>query len=251
MQIVGLTGAIGHGKSSLLKALQAIEPSSVAAESSELISHVANDWLATIKQPLDPTSVDSLNAGIQKLIAVLAADLGVDVQPDSLLIKQADIQTKSPNVAKLVEYWQLVQANPSHMALPIGLANKDLHRPILQWLGGFLVQRVGTGVWYDHLVGSARAAATKGAKLAIISGLRFTTDADVIKQTDGAVLQVLRPQLAEADLLDPTERDRAKIVADSLIVNDGSLLQLGNLARQLYSDLKSNRLESSYLASNY
>jgi hypothetical protein len=246
MQIVGLTGAIGHGKSSLAEALQIVQPRSISLESGSLVAEVANSWLKQLKQPLDPKSASSLNGGLKLLIPIIKTDLDFEASFEALKLSQSQIDTAPADVVKLLDYWR--QTRDAWPAEPITALNKEQHRPLLQWLGGYLVQNLNAGIWYNRLVKRAQQAEVP---LAIIGGLRFVNDAKIIHQAGGTVIQIVRPQVSEADLTDPTERQRKQMAVDGTVINNASLEQLQRLAKQLYSDLQTEHLQTTYRANDY
>lgn len=257
MLLVGLTGAIGHGKSTLAKALQQAHPTAINFETGQLVAKVANAWLSVMTDPLNPSDLNALNQTIKLLIPIIKAELGVLVSEADLRIDEQTMIRHSQNMAKLFEFCQQTAANPKLSEQMITTSNKEQYRPLLQWLGGFLVQQVGTGIWFDQLIrqayeaDSVGKASNSGGSLAIVPGVRFAADARIVRKNGGLIVLVSRPEHGEADLNDPTESQRHQIIPDCTVINNGSIAQLQLLAAQLQDDLVNNKLRKLYTAQNY
>lgn len=247
MQIIGITGAIGHGKTSLAKSLARIEPNSLQLESSQLLIELANLWRAEPGIAPKPNDLSAINNWVSKLPPYITRVLSVICQPGQLEISAQAVAEEPLKFAKLFSYLDALNKKPELTKEPITAKNKAVFRPILQWLGSFLAERVGSEVLYSELI--RRAKNTSGIKLCTIGGLRYPSDADVIKRAGGTIVNIVRPSVAEADSQDPTEALRHSIVADVTIVNDGSLKQLEHAAAAFYSDLKANKQQTAYQGS--
>ena len=89
-------------------------------------------------------------------------------------------------------------------------------------------------------------ASDAGAKLCIVGGLRFPTDAAILRSTGGRVVSVYRPGHLQSDLLDPTERERQNIQVDCTVMSNGTVADVKKFAALFYEDLKANKLHSVY-----
>ncbi len=242
MILIGITGAIGHGKTSLAEAFLAHEPTGIHDESSRLISEFAND--AKIDLPTS-TDIPEINKWLDSLQERIHKHLHTKVRTSDLYITD-DTDLSSSEYVKLHNYILQTQKNPKLVTEQITTANKANHRSILQWFGGYFVKRLFPTIWYDELIRRAKTAEQNGCKLYIIGGLRFPGDADTTSNAGGFVVEIVRPDKQTSDTDDPTERERSKIHYDSRIINSGSLSQLSATASVILSDIASNQLKSVY-----
>jgi len=119
---------------------------------------------------------------------------------------------------------------------------------ILQWLGGYSAQRAYPGIWYDEPVGRSKSAKQEGSELCVVSGLRFLSDAVILRKAGAVVARIERPEAPKSDLHNVTEREAEKIPVDTTIVNNGNLDNLRQVATRLYKDLQAFTLQSTYYA---
>lgn len=246
MILVGITGAIGHGKSSLAEALMKQQQPSVHLESSEVIMAVANVIHQQDTVPL-PTDLTGINKWLEILPDIL--ERTVRVRPDfsQIIISPESWHAHPEQYEKLVQHLQHLQQTPSLATQTINPDNKNQFRPVLQWLGGYLVQQVDAGIWYNELIRRALAAKADGYALVVIGGLRFRHDAEIVRSAGGVIIEVQRPDLAQADANDPTERERSSIQIDCRIINNGTLAALDKTASMLIKDIAKNRLQKEYV----
>ena len=244
--IIGITGPIGHGKTTLANALETIEPSTKHFESSTLISHVIDRLHQELADKPTPSSIDSINDWLATLPDILE-DI-VHVRPEFSAIKV----TKDEVFASPVEYDKLfahlvsLKNNPGLAKQEITAQNKFEYRPFLQWIGGYLIARVSKGIWYDELIRQAQTAMAEGTKLCVMGGVRYPAEVDIIHAAKGTVIKIVRPDLKEIDITDPTERERNNIQPDTTVINDGSLEELQECAERILSDMKRMKLKPTY-----
>ena len=246
MLIVGLTGGIGHGKSTFADYLANNAARHGHWESGELIIEVADQLRSSgVATPI-AGSLTSLNNWLEPLPTIL--ETIVHKRPARLVrLTQTDIDAPTEQYAKLLVYCRYAAANPARQHGPITPANKSQFRPLLQWLGGYVAKTVGGDVWYQEII--RRITATADLQLATISGVRFPADAACVRLVGGMILSIIRPEQASADLLDVTERERDLIALDSTIYNDADLAALQVCAARVYSDLVTDNLALDYRAS--
>jgi hypothetical protein len=84
-----------------------------------------------------------------------------------------------------------------------------------------------------------------------VGGVRFPADAERIRWAGGCILEIRRPELAETDSADITERERSLILPESIVQNDSTLMALKQCAATIYKDLGTGGLKKIYRASNY
>ncbi len=87
-----------------------------------------------------------------------------------------------------------------------------------------------------------------GARLCVIGGVRYHQDEELIHAQQGYVVEVLRPDMPEPDVLDPTEISRKRVSVDARVINDGTLNQLNLLASKLLTDIRAGSLQAQYQA---
>jgi len=253
MLILGITGPIGHGKSTLAKAFMAIDKSAVRIESSTLIAEVANKWLKNFPKELlvDDHDYDILEAWTTELSIIASEALQIKIHPEQLLITEKTFNEAPETVARLVRYISLIEQGVVEINSEINDGNKDKNRAILQWLGGFLIVRVSEGVWYDEIERQILDAETKGKSLCLVGGIRYPYDAEVIRRNGGKLAKLIRKDLPPRDSSDITEAHWAKLKVDTAIKSTASKEALGEMARAVYEDLLADNLLPEYNSGDF
>ncbi len=246
MIILGMTGPIGHGKTTFADALSTLEPNTVHFESSLVIAEVANSLQAALTDIPDPYNVERLNNWLRALPAILLESAHVHCTFEQIKLHQYSMEEHPIEYQKLILHVENLQRKPELMNQQITKENKESFRPFLQWLGGYLVQRIDSGIWYNEIVRRIRQAAGAGANLCIVGGLRYPTDAAVLRGAGAIVIKVYRPGHLQSDLLDPTERERQNIQVDCTIKSNGTVADVKVFAKQFYEDLNNNKLQTTY-----
>jgi hypothetical protein len=248
MIIIGMTGPIGHGKSTFAKAAMELEPSSTRLESSMIIAEVANALHDTTTTVPAKDDIDAINVWLRPLPSILLEITHSKVDYDQIKLDMADIESHPIDYEKLMLHLENLARNPALLKQRIDTDNKEAYRPILQWLGGYLIKKVDPSIWYKEVVRRTREIAAKGTKLCIIGGLRFPLDAQYVREMDGKIIKVYRPGHLQYDMLDPTERERENIHPDSTLVSNGTIEDVKNCAAQVLEDIKNNNLQKTYYA---
>ena len=247
-----MTGPIGHGKTTFAKALQDLVPNSKHLETNEPIIEVANSMHASLGNTIpDPYDAEDLNNWLKTLPAILLEITNIRCNFDQIKLDQDMIATHPVNYQKLILHVENLQRNPEMVNQSINNINKDNYRPLLQWLGGYLVQKIDPGIWLNEIVRRIRSAAQENCELCIVGGLRFPTDAAILRTTGAKIVKVYRPGHLQNDMLDPTERERDNIHADCTIMSNGTIENLNTTAKKFYEDLKSDNLTKLYQTKNY
>ena len=246
MIFVGISGAIDHGKSTLAEYMTATTPSALHYESSDIIMEVANLLRASGTAPSAEDPVD-ICSWLQALPEILQNTAHTSVSFEDLLISPARLLSNSDQFTTLISYLRLMELMPERAKTPINRTNKNDYRMLLQWLGGYLAKTVSGQLWFEEIV---TRATSSPVELVVAGGLRFPDDAVCLRQAGAVILSIERPAITVQDPDELTERERSQIIADSVIVNDGSLEALRLVAIQVYDDLKTDSLKPQYIASS-
>jgi hypothetical protein len=249
--ILGITGAIGHGKSSLAEAFLKAQPQALHLETYKLVAEVSDAWHQHLAQIPAVDDYTALNEWLGYMPNIIQTITHKSANP---AVFQLDAAQRAANPAayqKLLQHLQILRGQPSLSHQVITDANKEIFRPILQWIGSYLVTEVSPTIWYDELVHRARQALVKGTPLIVIGGVRYPSDAETLRQAGGIIIEIQRPNQQLLDLEDATENQRTQIVADTTIINDASLPDLARCADAVLQDLTAHRLQQTYTASNF
>ena len=151
MIILGITGSIGHGKSSLADLIKSSDSRIIQLESSEVISQVANQLNSYFQPNSDYSDLESINVWLAFLPKILKNLLGITT-PNQLFVITQENLAKNPNdYNKLFEYLKILKLKP-HMAKDvINQDNKNSYRPILQWIGGMCAVYIPEQIWFNEL----------------------------------------------------------------------------------------------------
>lgn len=246
MVILGLTGPISHGKSSFAEYLTKLEPSAVHLEASIVIAEVANAMQKALTDVPDAYNVASLNNWLHCLPSILSETMHVETTFKDIELNQAVIEQHPIEYQKLILHVENLSRNPDLLKNDITYVNKEAYRPLLQWLGGYLVQKIDPGIWYNEIIRRIHKVANAGAELCIVGGLRYPNDAAIMRASGAIIIELHRPGHLHSDSLDPTERERLNIKADCTILNNGTLADLEKFAGVFLEDLHQKQLDKIY-----
>lgn len=249
MVLLGITGPIGHGKTTIAGFMVQQESTSQQIESSEIIAEVA-DRLNKYFVWDSPSELNlaSVNNWLAHLPQILLSVTKSKVDASVLHLAEQELTKHPEEYKKLFEYIHTARNRTVITQQHITAKNKGVYRPLLQWLGGYLVEYADKGIWYNEIIRRARHASKQGCKLYVVGGVRFPSDADIIRSAGGYIIQIQRPNRVEGDSTDPTERKRSDIRSDASIMNNGTLDQLSQISAQVYVDLLENNLSKVYVA---
>ena len=248
MILLGITGAIGHGKTTLAEALLQAEPDAVHLETGMIVAEVADELHKNLEEIPSPDDLAAINDWLSCLPETLAQVTHKTCSISDLRLVSAEIASNPSLYEKLFTHLGNLKASPELANQSITTANKAQYRAFLQWLGGYLVKKVDTGIWYDELINRLN---NTDKQLGIISGVRFPSDGETIHNAGGLIVGITRPEMAETDAQDPTERERSMIQPDCIVINNAGVDQLALCAQKILNDIRAKALQKQYLASKF
>ena len=248
MIIIGMTGPIGHGKSTFAKAIEKIEPSAKRIESSMVVAEIANALHKLTSVIPEKDDVEAINKWLEPLPAILDEKLQLKTSFDRIKLDINDIQSHPVEYEKLMLHLENLARNQNLIKEDINLDNKESYRPILQWLGGYLVKKVDPGIWYKEIIRRVDELRKADCQVVVIGGLRYPNDAQYVRSAGGKIIKVYRPSHLQYDTLDPTERERNNIQPDTTIVSNGNIDDLNKLTGLVLNDIKIANLQNKYYA---
>ncbi len=248
--IIGFTGPIGHGKSTFSAALHKLEPSFVHFESSMIIAEVVDAMHASLDKVPERDDIESINNWLRTLPAILLQKFGVKCNFDQIKLDPERVLRHPVEYEKLFLHIDNLAHDSELQHHKITLENKENYRPILQWLGGYLVRFVEPGIWYREIIKRVNLAGQQGVKLCTIGGLRYPNDGKIVHTAGGTIVKVYRPGHLQYDALDPTERERDNIDIDVTVVSDAGIDEVTRCAEIFINDLKTGQLKKTYYTSH-
>ncbi|MFI5240362.1 MAG: hypothetical protein ACHQUB_01485 [Candidatus Saccharimonadia bacterium] len=257
MIVLGLTGGMRQGKSTVGELLRGLAGVDYKAdlETSYPISEVANNWISS--WPVLPTTtnreelISLANGLIESLPKSLELVTGKLADPAKLKI--GDSPASHEEHKQLIKYLELwtgltAQERDAQLPLPITAENKVMHRPLLMWLGGGMIELVAPTIWCDLLDRRIKQLGDRGYSLVTVGGIRYPQDARMIASNFGFVVRVVRPDTERSNNI--TETVMQELHPDVVIYNDDSLNSLEKTCQMLWTDLKNGNLQTHYRASH-
>jgi cytidylate kinase len=247
--IVGITGAIGSGKSTVSHFLTELEPQSALYESGLIIAELANAFNQALSSELSfevaGNDVELINQALIWFTESINEQLGYNVTWNQLAITKHRLAAHPAYYDKILAYIQQLRANPQLATTRITPENKQDYRTLLQWLGGYLVATIKPTLWFDEIFRRVDRY-DNDKRLVIINGLRYPSDAETVREHDGIIIEITRPSATIVDANDITEVERTKINADTTITNSGSLDDLKHIIERLWQDISISKLADTY-----
>ena len=250
-EIIGITGAIGSGKTTLSNLLVQLEPDHALYESSQLVAEVADDFNAALKGELafetTNNEVELVNQALIWFTEAIVERLHHDVTWNQLAITKQQLTTHPELFEKLFVYLTLVKTQSNLLSERITKENKTTYRPLLQWIGGYLVAKISPTIWFEEIFRRI-GLHDSDKKLIVINGMRYPAQAEFIQRRGGKIIEIIRPGLV-SDTHDITEASRAQITPDIRVINNGTPEDLQKIAEKLWLDLSVGKVDREYRAS--
>jgi len=248
--LLGITGGIGSGKTSLSRFLGELVQNHVVYETNAPIIEIANRFNQLLEAELNFDTTNNEEELVNQVLIwmpdIITEHLHFDTTWNHLAICPKDRRTHPELYEKLFTYVSLVRKKPKLVEQTITSQNKSDYRPLLQWLGGYFVAKLSPAIWYDELFRRI-GIHDSHRDLVIITGLRYPNDAAILRTHSGKVIAVERPGVT-ADSTDITEVMRSKIVPDITVTNDSSPEQLQKTAEMLWNDIAAGKPHKMYKA---
>lgn len=248
MHRIPVTAPQRHGKSTFAELAQEIEPSTFHIETSDVIIDVANAFHAQMPIPPKENNAEWMNSWLIALPDILEETVQTNTTYDQLHFTAEDVEKDLRLYEKFFVHSMNLTKNPELAIQKITPENKAEYRPILQWLGGYLVSKVTETIWYDEIYRRLDKAEQQGAALAVIGGLRYLSDEKSVRTHGDPVMEIFRPGVPILDQLDPTERERSKITPDFKLINNGSLEDFRSISKVIIADVMHGEPKSLYIA---
>jgi energy-coupling factor transporter ATP-binding protein EcfA2 len=250
-ELIGITGPIGSGKSTFARCLATMEPDHAQYETWHVVAEIATAFNEALKAELayetTNNDIDLANQVLIWLPDAISEYLHHDVVWNQLAFTKHDTLTKPELYEKLFAYLRAVEKKPSLLDTKLSDETKEEFRVLLQWLGNYLVVKISKTIWYDELMRRIQLR-DPTTSLVIVSGVRYPSDAEVLRAKGGRVIAVERPG-HDASSNDSTEAQRNEIEPDARIVNNGTPEQLQQTAEALWNDIAGGTLQKRYAAS--
>lgn len=246
-ELLGITGAIGSGKTTFARYLGNATEDHAIYETWEVIADIATEFNGALQAELEfettNNPIDLANQVLIWLPDAISEHLHHDVVWNQLAITTHDVNAHPELYQKLFDYIESVKKDPRVLGMTITETNKETYRPILQWLGGYLVAKISKTIWYDELLRRIQLR-DPTTSLVIINGVRYESDAASVRAAGGKIMRITRS--AERSSNDVTDAELGSIHPDTTIQNNGTLAQLQSLASGITDDLDAGKLQTHY-----
>lgn len=250
-ELIGISGAIGSGKSTFSTMLSEFEPKNSVYEIGQIVAELAEDFNKVLSNELTLNTakddIELVNQALIWFIEAIEERMRHKITWNQLAITKQHMADQPELYDKWLLYLNLARKQPVLLSDRITQGNKAVYRPLLQWLGNYMVEKVSKTIWIDEIFHRI-SQHDDDKNLIIINGLRYPSDAEALNQRGGKIIEIIRPDIKQADSDDPTEVERNEIKANIQVINDGSLGDLRALAEKLWEDLAVSEPKITYSA---
>lgn len=249
-ELIGITGAIGSGKTTFMALLGNVVEDHAIYEASEPIVEVANRFNQLLEAELNYNSTDNDVELVNQIAIwmpdVIAEHTHYETTWNHIALNPKDMRAHPELYEKLLVYLKRVHSNLALAEQTITVQNKSDYRDLLQWIGGYLVAKTSPTLWFDEILRRIDVYDAQRS-LVIIGGVRYKHDAACIKNRGGRIVRIVRSQ-DNVDSTDITELQQSSLVADIVIKNNGSVQQLQELAETVWNDIAGGKPRAIYSA---
>lgn len=248
-EIIGLTGAIRAGKTETANILTAINPNKHAHyETGGYVSKVGDNFNTIFRTHKADKDIERVNKTLLDLDFKKLFRATLQINSAKLLFDEDDMQADPTHYDRLAAYMQNIAENPSLLDQPIAEGDKNLYRPLLEWLGNHFVTKVNPHIWFKEIFYDVQRK-DKDKELIIVGGVRYPEDATFVRsngtETKGRIVEIERPG-HEVNSNSPSEIRRREIKADIRLINNGTINDLGDICLRFYNDLNDGQLQKVY-----
>lgn len=248
-ELLGITGGNDSGKTTLAGLLGQLVENHAVYETGELVIEIGNRFNQLLEAELnfDTTDDDTelVNQALIWMPDVIAEVLHHDTTWNHLAITLKDRHARPELYDKLYGYLHAVKQDHRLIEHTITSENKTLYRPFLQWLGGYFVAKISPTIWYDELLRRIDLHETH-RDLIIINGVRYISDAAILKGRGGRIVSIKRPRVEHQ--ADVTESEISRIHPDITVHNNGSIADLQRLSETIWNDIAAGAPHREYYA---
>lgn len=218
--LIGFGGAAETGKSTAAEMLiEAAQPQSHEhIEFSAPILEAAQFWLGRT----------ALNSTINESDCTAALDDTPHTITGTRPVSR-DISNLDPLDKQYLN--KLAERQISHL---LSAETKNIHRPLLEWLGRSAIQLISPNIWGDAVRAKIRKAKEQSSSLITVGGVRTIADRQVLKDEEGIVIRLHR----HTRLILPSEYQINQWEADFDIQNEGTLDELRDRIGRLWRELQ-------------
>lgn len=249
-ELLGITGAIGSGKTTFAELLGRAVQNHAHYEANGPIIEVANRFNQLLEAELNFETTDDDTEMINQVLIwmpdVISEHLHRDVSWTHIAITPKDTRAHPELYEKLFAYVKRARGDHTLTENTITADKKGDYRELLQWLGGYFVAKISPTIWYDELFRRIDMHESFRS-LVIMSGVRYISDATVVREHGGRIVRITRPG-HETKSNDVTEAERNDIAADITVINNGTLEQLQILTETIWDDIAAGNPKQTYTA---
>ena len=228
-KLVGFTGDIGSGKTTAARLMHEFSNGEgLHLEFSDQVIKAGNAMITRLKSELDHIDRTILNT---ILLDLFQEEFSVDLDQEK--VSNFDYTT----LGNFMESSYNLITNSEG----IDLKNKDLFRPLLQWLGYEFTQKYDNNFWSLSLESQIRRESQQ-RDLITVGGIRYDANALMIKGQNGRIANIIgRKSLSAAmDHDHASERGISEELIDYTIDNSGTLAQFAIKMYDLYRNYDSS-----------